>query len=234
MHNEERNQRGVFITFEGGEGVGKSTQILLLAWRLEAAGIKVLRIREPGGTRIGEMIRAILLDPANTDLDDTSELLLYEAARSQLVSQVIEPALSRGTTVLCDRFTDSTLAYQGVARGLGLDTVATANQIGSHGLVPQRTIVLLHDIQEALGRAVEEGADRLEAEGLDFHRRVMQGFAQIFAADPRRVRLVQSQPEKAQTAEAVYQEVKDLFPQVKADDFTINEELLARVREEHD
>ena len=227
-------ERGIFITFEGGEGVGKSTQILLLAWRLEAAGIEVLRLRDPGGTRIGEMIRAILLDPKNTDIDDMSELLLYEATRSQLVAQVIKPALDRGVTVLCDRFTDSTLAYQGVARGLGLELVAQANRLGSHDLIPHRTIVLIHDIEEALNRAIEEGADRLEAEGLDFHRKVMQGFMQVAELYPSRVRLVRSLSNKAETAEAVFAELEDLFPQVARLDFKVTEELLARVREEHD
>jgi dTMP kinase len=225
---------GIFITFEGGEGVGKSTQILLLAWRLEKAGISVLRLREPGGTAIGEMIRQILLNPQNTDLDDMSELLLYEAARAQLVSQVIEPALSRSMTVLCDRFTDSTLAYQGIARGLGFDLAEQANRFGSKGLTPHRTIVLTHDTQEALNRAVEEGADRLEAEGLDFHRKVARGFERIAQRYPKRVRIVQNLPDKAQTAKAVFEQLKDLFPQVADDDFEITEELLERVREEHD
>ena len=228
------NERGIFITFEGGEGVGKSTQILFLAWRLEAAGLKVLRIREPGGTVIGEKIRAILLNPENTDLDDVSELLLYEAARSQLVGKVILPALSRGETVLCDRFTDSTLAYQGVARGLGFDLAEQANQLGSKGLAPHRTIILTHDTRQALNRAVREGADRLEAEGLDFHRRVKLGFAQVAERYPERVRVVQSRPDKKDTAEAVFAELRDLFPQAAELDFAITDEQLKRVREEHD
>ena len=232
--NGTTKEQGVFITFEGGEGVGKSTQILLLALRLEAAGIEVLRLREPGGTRIGEKIRAILLDPENTDLDDVSELLLYEAARSQLVSQVIKPALDRGATVLCDRFTDSTLAYQGAARELGFDLVERANHLGSQGLKPHRTIVLMHDIEEALNRAIKEGADRLEAEGLDFHRKVMRGFIQVAERYPERVCLVQSLSNKAETAEAVFAELKDLFPQAAAIDFKVTKELLAKVREEHD
>jgi len=227
-------EQGIFISFEGGEGVGKSTQILLLAWRLEAAGVEVLRLREPGGTQIGEKIRAILLDTHNTDLDGVSELLLYEAARSQLVSQVIEPALRRGVTVLCDRFTDSTLAYQGVARGLGFEIAEQANQLGCKGLVPNRTIVLTHDTKKALDRAVKEGADRLEAEGLDFHKRVMQGFIQIAERYPERVRLVPSLPGKKETAEAVFAELRDLFPLKAAHEFKITEEHLRRVRREHD
>jgi dTMP kinase len=226
--------RGVFITFEGGEGVGKSTQILLLARRLEAAGVEVLRLREPGGTRISEEIRAILLDPANGELDNMSELLLYEAARAQLVGQVIEPALARGVTVLCDRFTDSTLAYQGTARGLDLGLVEHANQLGSKGLVPQRTIVLLHDLHDALSRATQEGADRVEAEGLAFHRRVREGFLSLAHQQAPRVRLVQSCERKQDTAEAIFAEVADLFPQVAQQDFVITDELLTRVKQERD
>ena len=227
-------EQGIFITFEGGEGVGKSTQILLLAWRLEAAGVEVLRIREPGGTRIGEKIRAILLDTENIDLDSTSELLLYEAARAQLVSQVISPALRRGVTVLCDRFTDSTLAYQGVARGLGFALTEQANQLGSKGLIPDRTILLTLDAEQALRRAVKEGADRLEAEGPGFHRKVMLAFSQIAERYPERVRLVESLAGKRETAEAVFAELKDLFPLKAAHEFTITEEHLDRVRREHD
>jgi dTMP kinase len=209
-----------------------------LAARLEAAGIEVLRLREPGGTRIGESIRRIVLDPANTELDDVSELLLYEAARAQLVSQLIEPALARGVTVLCDRFIDSTLAYQGAARGLGFELVDRANRLGSKGLMPKRTIVLLHDIEQALSRATEEGADRLEAEGLAFHARVLEGFHQVAAREAARavtrVRLVHSRECKEDTAAAVFAELADLFPQAAALDFTVTPELIDRVREEHD
>jgi dTMP kinase len=229
-----QEKRGVFITFEGGEGVGKSTQILLLALRLEAAGIEVLRLREPGGTHIGEAIRAILLDPANSELDDVSELLLYEAARAQLVSRVIEPALARGATVLCDRFTDSTLAYQGVARGLGFELVEHANRLGSKGLIPRRTIILIRDLEEALNHATVEGADRLEAEGLAFHRRVAEGFLSLAKRDPKRVRLVQSLENKQDTAEAVFAEVADLFSQKARRGFCVTDELIARVKQERD
>jgi dTMP kinase len=234
MQKTQHNTRGVFVTFEGGEGVGKSTHILLLALRLEAAGIEVLRLREPGGTRIGEAIRQILLDPSNSEMDDVSELLLYEAARAQIVAQVIEPALARGATVLCDRFTDSTLAYQGVARGLGLELVEHANRLGSKGLVPQRTIILVHDTREALNRATEEGADRLEAEGMVFHTRVLEGFVQLAERDPERVRLVQSREHRADTAEAIFAELADLFPQAAAQGFSITQELIDQVRETHD
>ncbi|MDR3053114.1 MAG: dTMP kinase [Coriobacteriales bacterium] len=221
---------GLFITFEGGEGVGKSTQIKLLAARLEAAGMEVLRLREPGGTSIGETIRGILLDPANTAIESVTELLLYEAARSQLVGQIIKPALARGVTVLCDRYTDSTLAYQGVARGLGLELVQRANNLGSLGLVPHRTIVLEHDLLSSLGRATQNGADRLEAESLDFHTKVQQGFEQLAANEPQRVRRVQSCAQKADTATAVFEQLVDLFPAVAELDFFITEELLQNIK----
>lgn len=206
--------RGIFITFEGGEGVGKSTQIKLLTARLETADIEVLCLREPGGTRIGEAVRSILLDPEHTEFDAVSELLLYEAARAQLVAQVIEPALACGTTVLCDRFTDSTLAYQGHARGLGFELVQGANRLGSKGLVPQRTIILVHDLEKSLTRATKRGADRLEAEGLAFHEQVLAGFARVAAAEPERVRIVESCECKQDTAELVFAELADLFEQV--------------------
>ncbi|MDR1712750.1 MAG: dTMP kinase [Coriobacteriales bacterium] len=223
---------GVFITFEGGEGVGKSTQILLLARRLEAMGYRPLCLREPGGTPIGEAIRAVLLNPANTALDITAELLLYEAARAQLVSEVIKPALAQGGIVLCDRFTDSTLVYQGIARGLGLEAVRRANQIGSQGLTPDRTIVLVNDPEVALSRAARDGADRLEAEGLSFHRQVYAGFEQLAAAEPQRVRLVAANEGKAETADKVFSQLADLFPQAAARDFTITDDLLEQVKRE--
>ena len=144
--------RGVFITFEGGEGSGKSTQLKLLAHRLEGAGIAVRTLREPGGTAVGESIRAILLDPAHTGLDDTAEILLYEAARAQLVAEVIEPALEAGEIVLCDRFFDSTTAYQGYARGIALERVAALNHAATSGLAPDRTLLL--DIVSGIGAGV--------------------------------------------------------------------------------
>jgi dTMP kinase len=225
--------RGIFITFEGGEGVGKSTQIKLLAARLETAGYEVLCLREPGGTQIGEEIRSLLLDPENTALDAVSELLLYEAARAQLVAQIIKPALEQGTTVLCDRFTDSTLAYQGCARGLGFELVERANHLGSKGLIPNRTIVLVHDLELSLTRATQQGADRLESEGLAFHELVIEGFARVAAREPERVRIVESLELKQDTAEQVFTQLAELFPQAATLDFTITPELLSKIHEEN-
>lgn len=181
---------GLFITFEGGEGSGKTTQLRMLAHRLEAAGVSVRAVREPGGTAVGESVRHILLDPDHAGLDARAELLLYEAARAQLVAEVIEPALAAGEVVLCDRFFDSTTAYQGYARGLPLDEIATLNHAATGGLMPDRTLVFDIDPELGIERATCEGADRLECEDLTFHRAVREGFSAIAAAQPGRVRVI--------------------------------------------
>jgi dTMP kinase len=216
---------GLLITFEGGEGVGKSTHLRLLAARLQAAGLDVVCLREPGGTSIGEQLRAVLLDRANSQMASMAELLLYESARAQLVSEVIMPALRRGAVVLCDRFTDSTMAYQGFGRQMGRETVAQANRLGSGGLAPDRTVLLTDDLELALGRAREEGADRLELEGLEFHRRVVDGFRAIAADEPDRVRVVSLCDDRRQTAEAVFAAVSDLFEGLPAS-FHVTDEML--------
>ena len=147
------NAPGAFVTFEGGDGAGKSTHIKFLAQVLEAAGLEVVRVREPGGTSVGEQLRAVVLDPANGEMAPEAELLIYEAARAQIVAQVIAPALARGAVVLCDRFTDSTLAYQGSGRGLSREFIEAANAFAARGIVPDRTIVMkCGDVQEKRGR----------------------------------------------------------------------------------
>ena len=204
------SERGVFITFEGGEGSGKSTQLRLLAHRLEAAGVRVRALREPGGTAVGEAIRTILLDPEHTGLDDTTEILLYEAARAQLVAEVIEPALDAGEAVLCDRFYDSTTAYQGHARGIDLDEVSALNRAASGGLTPDRTIVLDIDPRLGIKRATSHGADRLEGEDLAFHDAVRAGFLLIAAEEPARVRVVDAHGTVDEVAERVAAALRDV------------------------
>jgi dTMP kinase len=202
--------RGAFITFEGGEGSGKSTQITRLAERLEVAGIPYCVLREPGGTAVGEIVRTLLLDPKHTGLDDTTELLLYEACRAELVSDVIEPALESGEVVICDRFYDSTTAYQGFGRGLPLDQIAELNMIATDGLVPDRTIVL--DVEPTLGidRATRKGADRLEGESLAFHERVRDGFLAIAEQEPGRVRVVDASATPGVVAEKIAAALADI------------------------
>lgn len=188
--NSASSDRGVFITLEGPDGAGKSTQALLLVERLCARGHEVIALREPGGTAISEKIRAILLDPANAEMADECELLLYEASRAQLVRQVIEPALGRGAVVVCDRYFDSTYAYQAGARGLDDGLVRRANRLGSCGVRPDLTLVLDMDPACAFSRAAADGEDRLEAEGLAFQRRVRAAYLRLSTEEPERVHVV--------------------------------------------
>ena len=209
-----REQKGVFITFEGGDGVGKSTHIRFLADTLRARGYEVLCLREPGGTHIGEDLRALVLDPANAEMADVAELFIYEAARAQIVSEVIAPALSRGAVVVCDRFADSTLAYQGYGRGIDLDQVRAASATACQGIAPDRTLLLQVEgnALEGLERAAaDHAADRLELAGADFQTRVLAGFADIAAAEPERVRTVISYRDKTATARGVFAALSDIF-----------------------
>lgn len=184
------SDKGMFITLEGVDGCGKSTQASLLAEELEGLGHEVVRLREPGGTRISEKIRLFVLDPQYEEMCDECELLLYEAARAQLVREVIRPALERGAFVVCDRFFDSTYAYQATARGLSASVVKAANELGSCGLVPNVTVVFDLDPEEALRRATVERADRLESEGMEFQHKVRAGYLKIAENDSDRIRVV--------------------------------------------
>lgn len=181
---EGPNAPGLFCVFEGGEGAGKSTQSAALADYLVARGHAVVRTREPGGTPAAEAIRAVLLDTANAGLDDRAEALLFAASRGDHAARVIRPALARGDIVISDRFMDSSVAYQGIGRDLGLDTVADLSLWATRGLRADLTIVL--DVDPAVGLARVVGPDRLESEPLEWHRRVRQAFLDIAAADPDR------------------------------------------------
>lgn len=181
---EGPNAPGLFLVFEGGEGAGKSTQSAALADYLVARDHRVVRTREPGGTPAAEAIRSILLDPANTGLDDRAEALLFAAARGDHAARVIRPALERGDIVISDRFMDSSIAYQGVGRDLGLERAAEISLWATAGLRADLTILL--DVDPQIGQARVVGPDRLESEPLEWHRRVRQGFLDIAAADPGR------------------------------------------------
>ena len=206
--------RGIFITFEGGEGAGKTTHIRFLSEKLRERGREVVRLREPGGTAVGEELRAVVLDPKNDNLSDEAELLIYEAARAQIVAEVIRPALERGAVVLCDRFADSTIAYQVHGRGLDAAFVEQANAFACQGVSPDRTILLTTggSARTGLSRATHRGADRLERAGEEFHTRVNEGFLDIARAHADRVRVVQSAARKSRTSELVFRELADLFP----------------------
>ena len=198
---------GRFITIEGGEGVGKSTQARRIAERLRASGATVLEVHEPGGTSVGDRVRAIVLDHPSVRISPRAELLLYEAARAELTATVIVPALERGETVVCDRFFDSSTAYQGYGRGLGADVVAELNLIATGGLRPDLTVLLALDTEEALRRATRSGADRIEAESLSFHRAVIEGFAAIAAGEPGRFVTVDASGGVDEVAERVWEAV---------------------------
>lgn len=214
-HMNKQSNNGIFITFEGGEGAGKSTHIAFLAYCLRKLDYEVVCVREPGGTAVGEMLREIVLDPHNENLDARAELFIYEAARAQIVSELISPALARGAVVLCDRFFDSTLAYQAAGRGLNARFIEEANAFACNGLVPHRTILMVSaTAEEGLERATDEGADRIERAGLDFHTRVNAAFLNIAHTQPDRVRVVEFAQSKEQTARQVFDNVYDLIPKL--------------------
>ncbi len=182
----------LFITFEGPEGSGKTTQIELLSEYLEEKGYPVLATREPGGTSIGDQIRAILLAPRNTDMLPASEALLFSAARAQIVHQVIRPHLAQGGIVLCDRYADSTLAYQGYGQGLELETLHTITALATGGLKPDLTVYLDLAVEEGLRRklaahkASNSEWNRIDRQEMAFHHRVREGYLQIAAREPDR------------------------------------------------
>lgn len=198
----------LFISFEGPDGSGKTTQLRLLAKRLREQGVTVVESAEPGGTRIAQQIRAILLDPANEEMSAAAELLLYFAARAQNVAQVIRPALARGEVVLSDRFTDSTLAYQGAGRKLGRDVVLQLHDIVCSGLQPDLTICLDLPISDALRRVINRtGVDRLDAEAVEFHERVRQEYLRLAAAEPDRIVVVDASGAIEDVAERIWEAV---------------------------
>jgi dTMP kinase len=202
--------KGLFITFEGLDGCGKSTQMELLAAALQDRGYVVTITREPGGTSLGEAIRGLLLDPRHHGMAARAEALLYAAARAHLVEQVIRPALKDGQVVLCDRYIDSSLAYQGFGRGLGTDDVMTLNVWATDCLFPDLTLFL--DLDDDM-RATRMAAvpDRLEAEDEEFHRRVGQGYRELLLMHPHRIRRVDARGSEAEVQQRVRAVVEDEF-----------------------
>lgn len=188
--------RGLFITFEGMDGSGKTTQMHRLAARLRGMGRTVLETAEPGGPRIAQMIRRILLDAANQELSPVTEILLYFASRAQNVDEWIVPALGRGEIVVSDRFTDSSLVYQGCGRGLGADTVAALEKIACRELKPDLTLLVDVDAEASLARARARNEakphceTRMDDQSLEFHRKVYAAYHALAAAEPERVKVV--------------------------------------------
>ncbi len=204
---------GIFITFEGPEGSGKSTQIKLLADALEEAACPIVLTREPGGTIIGDAIRSILLDLKNAEMHARTESFLFNAARAQLVEQVIRPALKEKKVVLCDRFADSTLAYQGYGRQQDLAELRMLCATATGGLLPDLTIYLDLDEQEGLNRKAagdDEEWNRMEAQALDFHRAVRKGFLTLAAEEPERWLVVDASRDVESVRADVWQRVKTI------------------------
>lgn len=191
--------KGTFITFEGGEGSGKSTQARLLAGYLKQKGYDVLATREPGGTGIGDAIRAVLLNPEYTEMGNVTELLLLAASRAQNVYERIKPGLERGAVVICDRFIDSTLAYQGYGRNFDLKLLEALNRLATGGVTPDLTILLDLPVEIGLQRAkaLDKGeakpgeGDRIEQLDIEFHRRLRKGFLELAGREPKRFRVLE-------------------------------------------
>lgn len=197
--------RGKFITFEGADGSGKTTQIAKIKDYLEKKGEKCILTREPGGSDLGNKIREILLH-YDGEVDSLAELLLYMADRAQHVKEVILPALNTGLTVLCDRYTDSSVAYQGYARGLDIERIIELNKIATDGIVPDLTIVFDVETEVAMQR-VGATKDRLEQEGIEFHKKLRNGYLDLAKRFPERIKVVNSNL----SIEEVFEQVKNLL-----------------------
>ena len=205
-----KRETGLFVSFEGIDGCGKSTQIALLKETLEQQGESVLIVREPGGTALGERIRDILLDRKSIGMHAETELLLFEAARAQIVRDVIKPALLSGMIVLCDRFFDSTIAYQGYARGLDIEAIQLINRFAAGGLEPNLTFLLDLPVETAWERQAGRGVpDRLEAEGLSFMQNVKDGYLKLAQTLTRMVVL-----DAKLSVSVLAQEIADRFREV--------------------
>ncbi|MEM7246768.1 MAG: dTMP kinase [Acidobacteriota bacterium] len=218
MTSNETSRRGLFITLEGVEGCGKSTQARRLVERWRARGRSVRAAREPGGTPLAEQVRSLLLDPAQAGMPAAAELLLMTAARADHVTRVLEPALAAGEDVVCDRFSDSTRAYQGAARGLPDDVIATVDGLARGGLVPDATLLLDIPAEVGLERARTRNADddsegRLDGEALSFHRRVRSGFLRLARNEPTRIWVLDASGDEDDVAERIDRALARALPE---------------------
>ncbi len=201
---------GRFLVLDGPDGCGKSTQAKRLVDRLRADGRDVLHTREPGGTRTGEAIRALLLDPSRGEMTLRAELLLYMASRAQIVEEVLRPALAAGRVIVCERYLSSSIAYQGVAGGLGADEVARVGAFATGGLAPDVTVILDIEPREGLGR-VARGKDRIEGRSLAYHEAVRRGFLDLAAKDPLCYAVVDALGSEEDVAARIWERVRSAF-----------------------
>jgi dTMP kinase len=202
----------MFISFEGLDLCGKTTQSNLLVERLTSLGKQVVYLREPGGTEISEKIRDILLDLRHSEMSAKAELFLFSAARTQLVSQVIKPALADGKIVICDRFYDSTTAYQGFGRGINLEEIHAINRIAVDGTIPDLTLFMSVQLDELLRRQkIKKGIDRMESSGIQFYERVLHGFEQLATAEPSRFVVINGMPSKEEVHNTIWNSIQQRF-----------------------
>ena len=201
----------LFIVFEGGEGCGKSTQTRALYRRLSKDGFRAVLTREPGGTRLGERVRRYLKQTGETRISPLAELFLIATARAQLVSEIIRPELEKGKMVICDRFTPSTLAYQGYGRGLNTDALREVNDIATDGMSPDLIVLLDIPIEDGLGRKKSKERDRFESESLAFHARVRRGYLDMAKADPERWLVVDGRLPKKVIEKMIWEKVSVLL-----------------------
>lgn len=204
----------MFITFEGGEGAGKSTAIKKIVEKLETEGKEIVLTREPGGTPIGEEIRSIILNKKNTDMDVRTEALLYAASRRQHIIQKIIPSLKQGKIVLCDRFLDSSLAYQGYARGIGIEKVYEMNLFATEGVEPDLTLFFDLDPEEGLRRIAansQREVNRLDVETLSFHQKVREGFLSLAKKFPHRFIVIDASQKPDEVFTRAYKEIENIL-----------------------
>ncbi len=204
--------KGLFITFEGTDGSGKTTQIKLLEEYMRTKERQVVLSREPGGTRVSEIIRDIILKPENKEIVPLTEMILYAASRAQHVAEVIDPAIRAGKIVICDRYVDSSYAYQGGGRGMDLKIIADVNRIAINGTVPDITFFLDIDPEISIRRRINStGADRIEQEKLDFHRRVYDGYKKLSILYPDRIKTIDATKSIEEISAQINEYIDELF-----------------------
>lgn len=202
----------LFITFEGGDGSGKSTQAELLFKKLQTVGVPALLTREPGGTPLGERISDLLKWSKSVPMTPVAELLLFNASRTQLVETVIRPALGKGVVVICDRFTDSTIAYQACGRGIPMEIVETMNNVATGGLKPGLTIIVNVPVSTGFGRKKDDKKDRFEDENIVFHERVRSGYLRLAESEPKRFLVIDGTRSVDDIARLIWEWVEPLLP----------------------
>ena len=208
--------KGILISIEGPDGAGKTTQISLLKQYLEQKGFACILTREPGGTKISEKIRHLILDKENSKMGAVTEMLLYSAARAQLVHEVIRPALEEGKVIICDRYVDSSAVYQGIARNLGVDTVYEVNEYAIQGIWPDLTIHLDLEAEEGIRRKKHQAElDRMELETMDFHKKVCEGYRILAKRDPKRIMTIDAMLSVEDIHERIKEQLEVVMENIK-------------------